>query len=140
MLIPTPAHPDIITLIKKEQNARMKLKLLAVLHFKEGKSRYQIARYLKVSRASVNQWISKYLADGLEGLKEKKHTGRPAALSPEQLEQLTTYLNWRLNNTYTEQLRGSEIQAYILLSFSVEYEISTIYRLLKRLGYSLSAN
>ncbi|PKG59060.1 helix-turn-helix domain-containing protein, partial [Shewanella sp. GutDb-MelDb] len=47
-------------LIRKEKNARMKLKLLAILHFKEGKSRYKIASYLKVSRTSVNRWVSDY--------------------------------------------------------------------------------
>ncbi|WP_299792553.1 helix-turn-helix domain-containing protein [uncultured Shewanella sp.] len=128
--------PDFMKLIQQEKNARMKLKLLALLHFQEGKSRYQIADYLKVSRTSVNKWVSNYLTYGLDGLKEKKHTGRPASLTDEQIQQLTRYLKHRATTRSTDKLQGSDIQAYIAENFGVNYEISNIYRILDRLGYS----
>ncbi len=37
-----------------------------------------MAKFLKVSRTSVNQWVQTFLKKGLEGLKEKPRTGRPA--------------------------------------------------------------
>jgi len=128
--------PDFMKLIQKEKNARMKLKLLALLHFHEGKSRYQIAEYLKVSRTSVNKWISSYLTYGLDGLKEKKHTGRPACLTEKQMQQLSRYIKHRATTRNTDKLQGSDIQAYIADNFGVDYEISNIYRILDRLGYS----
>ncbi len=127
---------DLMQLIRKETNARMRLKLLALLHFQEGKSRYQIAEYLKVSRTSVNKWIANYLSFGLDGLKEKKHTGRPAALSEKQLEQLSIYIKSHTENPTTETLHGCDIQEYISEQFEVNYEISNIYRILDRLGFS----
>ncbi|RZP71717.1 helix-turn-helix domain-containing protein [Vibrio vulnificus] len=60
-------------------------------HFKEGHSRTQIAKFLKVSRTSVNKWVQTFLEEGLEGLKEKPRTGRPAFLNAEQREQLSQY-------------------------------------------------
>ncbi|MGI9946490.1 helix-turn-helix domain-containing protein, partial [Vibrio hyugaensis] len=45
----------------------MKMRLLALAHFKEGQSRTQIAKYLKVSRTSVNKWVQTFLEEGLEG-------------------------------------------------------------------------
>jgi len=137
MNISVTEKTNLSSLVKKEQNARMKLKLLAVLHFKEGKSRYQIARYLKVSRTSVNGWVSKYLANGLEGLRDKKHPGRPTSLTRQQLKQLVIYLNQLLERRPVESVSGCDIQTYIVESFGVEYEKSAIYRLLNRLGYSL---
>lgn len=128
--------PDFMKLIKHEKNARMKLKLLALLHFHEGKSRYQIADYLKVSRTSVNKWISSYLGCGLDGLIDKKHTGRPAALTDKQILQLSRYIKHCATTRNTNKLQGSDIQAYITENFGVEYEISNIYRILDRLGYS----
>lgn len=52
---------DFHALAKKTSNARMQLRYLALAHFKEGQSRYQIARYLKVSRTSVNAWVKAFL-------------------------------------------------------------------------------
>ncbi|WP_446316659.1 helix-turn-helix domain-containing protein [Vibrio vulnificus] len=47
-------------------------------YFKDGHSRTQMAKFLKVSRASVNQWVQTFLEEGLEGLQEKPRTGWPA--------------------------------------------------------------
>ncbi|WP_076411307.1 helix-turn-helix domain-containing protein [Shewanella sp. UCD-KL12] len=128
--------PDFMKLIRQEKNARMRLKLLALLHFHEGKSRYQISDYLKVSRTSVNKWVSSYLSQGLEGLKDKKHSGRPAALTEEQLKQLSIFIKHRTSSCDKDKLHGSEIQNYILDNFGVSYEISNIYRIIERLGYA----
>ena len=96
--------PDFMKLIQQEKNARMKLKLLALLHFHEGKSRYQISDYLKVSRTSVNKWVSSYLTYGLDGLKDKKHTGRPASLTDKQIQQLSRYIKHRATARNADKL------------------------------------
>ncbi|WP_236111207.1 helix-turn-helix domain-containing protein [Vibrio vulnificus] len=54
------------------------MRLLALAHCKDGHSRPQIAKFLKVSRASVNKWVQTFLE---EGLQEKPRTGRPAFLN-----------------------------------------------------------
>lgn len=119
-------------LIRKERNARMKLKLLAVLHFQDGKSRYQIADFLKVSRTSVNRWISLYLSKGLEGLQDKAHSGRPSILTKEQLIQLKSYLDSQSVRGKDGKLTGREVQLYIEQQFGVQYEISSVYKLMER--------
>ncbi|GIU31904.1 helix-turn-helix domain-containing protein [Shewanella sp. MBTL60-007] len=119
-------------LIRKEKNARMKLKLLAVLHFQDGKSRYQIADFLKVSRTSVNRWISLYLSSGLEGLKDKPHCGRPSILSHDQLLQLKRYIDNKSNREGNGKLTGGDIQLYMEKQFGVKYEISSVYKLIDR--------
>ncbi len=68
------------------------MRLLALAHFKDGHSRTQIAKFLKVSRTSVNQWVQTFLEEGLEGLQEKPRTGRPAFLNAKQREQLSQYI------------------------------------------------
>lgn len=42
------------------KSARMRNRYLAVSHFLDGKSRTDIALYLKVARGSVNSWVQKY--------------------------------------------------------------------------------
>ncbi|WP_415846765.1 helix-turn-helix domain-containing protein, partial [Vibrio aquimaris] len=64
----------------------MKMRLLALAHFKDGHSRTQVAKFLRVSRTSVNKWVQTFLEEGLEGLQEKPRTGRPAFLNAMQRE------------------------------------------------------
>jgi len=61
---------DIKSLIAKQTNGRMRMRLLALSHIKEGTNRAQVAIYLKVSRKSVNDWAKKFYENGLDGLKK----------------------------------------------------------------------
>jgi transposase len=72
---------DLSQIIATTTNGRLRIRLLAVSHFKAGKNRPQIASFLKVSRTSANKWSKSYLGNGLTGLQEKAHTGRPKALT-----------------------------------------------------------
>ncbi len=45
-------------LAHKTTNARLRIRYLAIMHFLEGKSRTEMAQYLKVSRRSVNVWVN----------------------------------------------------------------------------------
>lgn len=77
---------DFKKLASQQKSIQMKMRLLALAHFKDGHSRTQIAKFLKVSRTSVNEWVQTFLEGGLEGLKEKPRTGRPPFLTSKQRE------------------------------------------------------
>jgi len=53
---------DFKALARKQTSLQMKMRLLALAHFQDGHSRTQIAQFLKVSRTSVNKWVSVYLS------------------------------------------------------------------------------
>lgn len=127
---------DFLALAKTEHNARKRIRLLALAHFQEGHNRTEIARFLKVSRGSVNKWVSNYLRDGLSGLDSVSPPGRPACLSAKQLSQLSDYIEQASRRTTGGRLQGTDIQKYIEEAFGITYEISNIYRLLKELGFS----
>jgi transposase len=76
---------DFPPLIAKQQNGRMRSRLIALSHIKNGVNRTQTAKYLQVSRRMVNEWVKRFNEEGLEGLKEKPRSGRPHVLSTEQL-------------------------------------------------------
>ncbi|GLR04538.1 hypothetical protein GCM10007906_21260 [Vibrio hyugaensis] len=112
------------------------MRLLTLAHFKEGQSRTQIAKYLKVSRTSVNKWVQTFLEEGLEGLQEKPRTGRPTSLTPKQREQLSQYIKRRASEPSGGRLTGSDIHAYIIKEFGKHYHPDSIYYLLNRMGFS----
>jgi len=127
---------DFKALARKQKSAQMKIRLLALAHFQEGQSRTQIAKFLKVSRTSVNKWVKTYLDQGLEGLQEKSRSGRPAWLTPEQQKQLAQYIENNAAKPTGGRLTGTDIHQYIKEKFDKEYHPDHIYTLLKKLGFS----
>ncbi|MEZ8052827.1 helix-turn-helix domain-containing protein, partial [Vibrio atlanticus] len=95
----------------------MRLRLLAVSHFIDGKNRTEIASFLKVSRLSVNKWIKAYLDFGVEGLVEKPHTGRSSRLTIEQKKHLKEYVTSNAIKPEGGRLQGSDITQFILDEF-----------------------
>ena len=124
---------DFPKLIRATSDARMRTRLLAVSHFVDGKNRTQIAEFLKVSRTSVNQWVSAYLKEGIEGLNEKPHTGRPSRLTADQLTQLKQYVIDNAVKPEGGRLQGTDIIDYISEEFGIPYSLSGVYKVLRNL-------
>ena len=127
---------DFKKLASQQKTVQMRIRLLALAHFKEGHSRTQISKFLKVSRTSVNKWVQTFLEEGLEGLQEKPRTGRPAFLNAEQKAQLTQYIKDRAHSSEGGRLTGADIHAYIVKEFGKHYHPDSIYYLLDRMGFS----
>lgn len=123
-------------LAKSAKSSRMRNRYLAVSHFLDGKSRTDIAKCLKVARGSVNLWVQKFLDHGIDGLLEGRHTGRPAKLSPLQLEQLSNFIKANSTQENGGRLQAKDIQSYISEYFRIDYKISNIYRILHHLNFS----
>ncbi|SUI78333.1 Transposase and inactivated derivatives [Shewanella baltica] len=85
-------NPNIAALVKSEKSARKRMRYLALLNFSEGHSRTAITSMLRVSRTSVNRWISTYLAQGLSGLDDTPNPGRPSILSTAQQAKLKMFV------------------------------------------------
>lgn len=123
-------------LAKCTKSSRMRNRYLAIVHFTEGQSRADIARFLKVARGSVNSWVQKYLDLGIKGLNEGCHTGRPNKLTALQLEMVSNFIHENSTSPTGGRLQAKDVQSFILSQFHIEYQISNIYRLLHQLNYS----
>ena len=64
-------NSDFRKLASQQKTIQMKMRLLALAHVKEGHSRTQIAKYLKVSRTSVNGF-NYFLRKALKGFKKNR--------------------------------------------------------------------
>lgn len=127
---------DLSKMIATTRNARLRIRLLAVSHFVDGKNRTEISNFLKVSRTSVNNWIKTYLEQGLSGLQEKKHPGRRRELTEKQLVQLKSLIIDLADKADGGRLSGKAIQACIFYAFNVKYQKTNIYHLLHQLDLS----
>ena len=127
---------DIKSLIAKETNGRMRIRLLALSHIKDGANRAQTATYLKISRKAVNDWTKKFDENGLDGLKEQPRAGRPCSLTAEQLITLKEYVTKNSIKPNGGRLTGKSLVNYIQEEFGVTYCLDNIYRLLNSLNFS----
>jgi len=102
-------------LTKSTKSSRMRNRYLAIIHFKEGQSRADIARYLKVARGSVNSWVQKYLDLGIRGLNEGNHTGRPNKLTAQQLKTISNFIHENSVSPTGGRLQAKDVQSFILI-------------------------
>ena len=112
------------------------MRLLALSLFLQCKNRTSVAEQLKISRTSVNTWVSNYLASGLEGLEARKAKGRTPFLTAQQQKQLGDFITCQSQNEHGGRLTGEKILNYIKAEFGVHYHHNAIYKLLKQLGFS----
>ncbi|MCE9827292.1 IS630 family transposase [Shewanella algae] len=127
---------DFKLLAKRTSNAHLRIRYLALFHFKSGVSRTKIAPLLGVSCTSVNAWVANYLADGLDGLLDKPKPGRPNQLSPHQLEQLKKFIEKNAIKQDGGRLIAEDIRVYICNDLHVSYSLANVYRLLHALDFS----
>jgi transposase len=118
---------DFQLLIAQETNDRMRIRLLALSHIKDGANKTQTAKYLKVSRRSVNDWVKRFNAEGLDGLREKLRSGRPCSLSAKQLQLLKIYIQENSIKPNGGRLKASIVLDYIENESAVEYKLKNIY-------------
>ncbi|WP_318496490.1 helix-turn-helix domain-containing protein [Photobacterium leiognathi] len=128
---------DFYQLAKREKNAQKRIRLLALAHVQEGKPRDEIAESLKVSRSSVNNWVRRFRCDGLEGIGNKQRSGRPVYLQPQQETILRNFVESHKNTPSLPPLKGKDIHAFLKHYFDIDYDISHVYRLLKKLKITL---
>ena len=102
----------------------------------EGKSRADMARYLKVARGSVNEWVKNYLDNGTVGLVDVVQNGLPSQLSKDQLKHLKQFIENSSTSDKGGRLQAKDVHLFIVDHFEIDYKPSNIYRLLHHLNFS----
>jgi transposase len=112
------------------------LRLRAVILAQAGRSAPEIAQALGAGRRTVQEWVRRYNAEGLDGLVDRPGRGRPCRLTEEQLARLRDRIDaGPTPEDGTCTLRGPEVRALLEREFGVAYSPAAVYFLLHRLGY-----
>ena len=69
---------------RREPNARTRVRLLGVVNALSGMPVAAAARAVGAGRATLYDWLGRYRAEGIEGLRDRPKSGRPRLLTPEQ--------------------------------------------------------
>lgn len=114
--------------------ARRMLALALVL---EGKSRGEAAQAAGMDRQTLRDWVHRYNAEGLVGLRDRSHPGPSSRLSPEQLEELAALVEAgpNLEEHKVIRWRRVDLQKVIAQRFKVDLHERTVGKILTKLGF-----
>ncbi len=126
-------------LYKKEKDSKAKLRLLAIILRKEGKSLSEISSSIQKPLMTISDWLRRIETDGLHRIYSVKQTGKPSRLSRKQLKKLGKILEESPEKQgipfkmWTTQL----VQYVIKKVFDILYKIRNIRKIVKKLNFSL---
>jgi transposase len=110
----------------------------AVALLERGHRPSEVARMVGVTPGAVSQWKKAYHNRGDEGLAAKPHPGPSPKLSSRQREQLGRWLRkgpcW--HGYPTELWTLARVAEVIRRRFGVHYDPSSVWHLLRRMGWS----
>lgn len=115
------------------KQARRVLSLAMVL---DGHSRLLAAQAGGMDRQTLRDWVHRYNAHGIEGLRDIRNKGRAPALSAEQMQELEGLVlaGPDLAKDGVVRWRCVDLRAQIKVRFAVELHESTVGKLLHKLG------
>lgn len=126
-------------LYRKEKNAKAKLRLLALIQRKEGKTLDEIASSLKKPKTTIHDWLLRMENGKIDGIHDIKQKGKATKLNQIQLKELDEILG----ESPTKQgipfklWTTTLIQYVIFKRFAVSYNQSAIWKITTKMGYNL---
>jgi transposase len=125
-------------LAKAESDVRASRRLLAIANALSGMDRKTAAEAAGMDRQALRDWIIRYNAHGVEGLRDRWGKGRPARLAPDEQAELAAII-----------LRGPDPEAEGISTYTLEdlarlsqdrfgkpFHPASMSRVVRRLGFS----
>jgi putative transposase len=125
-------------LARSERDARVSRRLLAIANALSGMDRKSAAEAAGMDRQALRDWIIRYNAHGVDGLRDRWGHGRPARLKPDEQAELAAII-----------LRGPDPEADGLSAYTLEdlarltqerfgkpFHPASMSRVVRRLGFS----
>ena len=117
------------------RDARQSRRLLALAMVLDGHPRLLAAQAGGMDRQTLRDWVHRYNAQGVAGLRDASRSGRPAALSAEQMQELNDLVlaGPDLARDGVVRWRCVDLRGQIKARFEVEVHERTVGKLLRRL-------
>jgi transposase len=125
--------------IQRSEESRYDHRLHAVLLVAHGITCPDVARLLGDAPRTVEYWVGRFQQQGLDGLLEGKHPGRPSRLTPEQLAGVNRALRDTpaLSGMSANLWDGRTLSAWIDKEYAVHLGPRQCQRLFRQLHFRL---
>lgn len=128
---------DLRSLAGREREGSVARRMLALALILEGKSRTEAAVSCGMDRQTLRDWVHRYNADGLAGLRDRAHTGRPGRLTAVQKAEFIRLVEAGpdFEKDGVVRWRCADLQAVIKARFDVDLAERSIGHILNGLGF-----
>lgn len=123
---------------RRETSGRVASRMFAIANALEGMSRAEAAAHAGMDRQILRDWVRRFNAEGVEGLQDRPHKGRPRRI-PAEIEKAFCERVDTGPDAKTDKLvrwRRVDLQDWLKTEHALKYHERSIGKLLKRLGYS----
>ena len=129
---------DLRRLARTEGDARVSRRLLALAMALDGANREAAAQQAGMDRQTLRDWVLRYNAEGVEGLRDRARTGRPALLALEQEAELARLIaaGPDLERDGVVEYRVRHIRELALRHFGADYSRTGMQDRLHRMALS----
>jgi len=130
---------QIKSLFRDDERYTIGLRLYAVYQVSLGQSSRNLEELYNTSFKQITNWVHRFEAEGINGLKDKEGRGRTSRLNSEQENELKKILTDRFPSDYnfnTATWTGPILIEWIKSHYKISYKKAQIYNILKRLGFS----
>ena len=137
--LPKLSKKNLKNLYTKEKNPKAKLRLLAAVLRKEGKTLDEICFSLQKAKTTIHDWLRRLEDYGLKKLYDVKQSGKPPRLSKQQLNELAKILDEspQKENIPFVLWTTKLVQYIILKKFKKEFKIRQIRNIIKKINFTL---
>jgi transposase len=127
------AH-DFHVLAKKEPHSRTRIRFLGMAHLQEGRTYHEVATALRVPKITVQGWVQRFKAAGLDGLRESPRSGAKRKLAAGQEAEFKEAVMRLQDQRSGGRITGQDIRALLEEQFQVACCLNSVYNLLARLN------
>lgn len=127
---------EFFQLAKKEPHPRTRIRLLALGHLESGRTKTEVAAMFQVSFPTLRTWLVRFIAEGVEGLRDRDGKGRKRKLSSEREEDFRQQVEELQENREGGRVRGQDVQVLLKEKFCVDHALPSVYHVLERCGLS----
>lgn len=128
---------EISALIRKERDARVHQRLVAMKFILQGLHIPEVASRLGISERPLRKWVHRFNERGPIALCDAPRSGQPPKLKGKQIEKFKKRVRKGVTSKdNTCSLNGKDLQQILKNEFGAEYSLSGTYFILHRLGFS----
>jgi len=125
-------------LARLEKSGRVASRLLAIANVVSGMSRGMAAQMAGMERQTLRDWVHRFNAEGIEGLRDRPRSGRPWEIDDEDRKKLREIVDAGPDPSTGGLVRWRrvDLKKWLKNSCGADYHERSVGKLLKRLGYS----
>ena len=121
-----------------EKSGRVAARMFAIANVLSGMSREMAAKTAGMERQTLRDWVHRFNAEGVEGLRDRPRSGRRWKIDESTRKKFCGVVEAGPDPEQAELVRWRrvDLQKWLKMECGVEYHERSVGKLLARLGYS----